>query len=124
MRRDTFGMSFAMEPVMSWLNPFRASSAGREPATHAKPPVRVDAVRSVMLGHASLVPEACGLRARILRAHDAQGLWYLRPELMTTLAGRLGEGRARQLVDSLDPLFCDAGNAVPDRMSRVRAICE
>ena len=77
-----------------------------------------------MLGHASLVPEACGLRARILRAPDAKGLWYLRPELMTTLAGRLGEGRARQLVDSLDPLFCDAGNAVPDRTSRVRAICE
>lgn len=123
MRRDTFGMSFAMEPVMSWLNPFRASSAGREPATHPKPPVRVDAVRSVMLGHASLVPEACGLRARILRAHDAQGLWYLRPELMTTLAGRLGEGRARQLVDSLDPLFCDAGSAVPDPTSRASSRC-
>jgi len=113
-----------MEPVMSWLNPFWAGSARREPATQAKPPMRVDAVRSVMLGHASLVPEACGLRARILRAHDAQGLWYLRPELMTTLAGRLGEGRARQLVDSLDPLFCEAGNAVPDRPSRARAICD
>lgn len=113
-----------MEPVVSWLNPFWAGPAGREPATHAKPPVRVDAVRSVMLGHASLVPEACGLRVRILHAHDAQGLWYLRPELMTTLAGRLGEGRARQLVDSLNPLFCDAGSSVPDGTSRARAICE
>ena len=86
---------------------------------------RVEEIRQAMLeslgdSGRSAFP---AIERRVRFASDVQGLWYLRPELMTTLAGRLGEGRARQLVDSLDPLFCDAGSAVPDPTSRASSRC-
>ena len=45
------------------------------------------------------------LERRITFEHDAQGLWYLRGDLMEALAAMQGEAQARKEIDELTVMF-------------------
>ena len=64
-------------------------------------------LRLTMLGQlqAARGIEAALLRLRLHCAGDVTSLWHLRMPLMQTLAGELGEGRARWSLSQVDGVF-------------------
>lgn len=58
---------------------------------------------------------------RIRFSNDAEGLWYLRGDLMALLSASRGELAARQCVDGLTPLFEGLlPRSLTDRPARLR----
>lgn len=97
---------------MSWnMSRFTSSLAGllRSQETESQLNNRVEDVRDAMLDCmlAVLGQEAYPplLWNRILLSHDAQGLWYLRSELMAFLSDHHGETAARKLMMSITDQF-------------------
>ena len=73
-----------------------------------KPESRVQDIRQAMLDCLSGLSEShevARVWARVLYAADIQALWYLRAEVMTLLAGLLGEVVAHAHLASITKLF-------------------
>ncbi len=95
------------------------SAFGVEPLTPS--PGATHAIRKAMLKELDFEGSVGHqlLRARILRAEDAIGLWFARAELYAQLCYRHNEVIARERVDALTPMF--VGNISPRFMSEARA---
>jgi hypothetical protein len=68
---------------------------------------RVEDIRQAMLEYLGAAGALAFplLERRITFEHDAQGLWYLRGDLMEALAAIQGEAAARKEIDELTALF-------------------
>ncbi len=64
-----------------------------------------DAMQRALSEH--LGPEGRELRRYVHLATDIDGLWYLRPEIMSAIARRQGEARAQACLAELTELFRD-----------------
>ncbi len=81
------------------------ASGASESALHAN--ARVEDIRQAMLeslGDSGALAYPL-LERRITFEHDAQGLWYLRGDLMEALAAMQGEAQARKEIDELTVMF-------------------
>lgn len=80
-------------------------AAGEEPGLPG--PERADLIRHAMLDALAGAGDerSTALARRIRLSHDVQALWYLRPELMATLATVHGEAVARRTLSRITGLF-------------------
>ncbi len=62
-----------------------------------------DAMQRALSEH--LGPEGRELKRCVHLATDIDGLWYLRPEIMSAIARRQGEARAQECLAELTELF-------------------
>ncbi|MEO6017711.1 MAG: hypothetical protein ABIP46_10670 [Polaromonas sp.] len=70
---------------------------------------QMEKVRAIMLVHLGPGrPMTSSLCRRIQYANDIQGLWYLRSDLMTTLAAAHGETMARMEMTDITSAFAGA----------------
>ena len=113
---------------MSWKRSKFASSLlsllGDPPPTKGAQVCLTD-IRQAMLDCLSGVspcPHQTKVWARVLYAPDIQALWYLRGDLMTLLAGPLGESAAKAqlqtISDMFDGLLPAAQKVRPNRLGR------
>ncbi len=97
--------------TMSWKKSKFASSLMSlfgEPAPDPNPESRVKDIRQAMLDSLSGLSESHQLArvwARVLYAPDIQALWYLRSDMMTLLAGLLGESVAHARIKTITRMF-------------------
>jgi hypothetical protein len=69
---------------------------------------RINEIRQAMadsladIGDSHQVTKLC---ARVMHARDIQSLWYLRADVMTLLAGPLGETVAKDRVSAITKMF-------------------
>lgn len=97
--------------TMSWKKSKFASSLLSlfvEAAPDLSPESRVKDIRQAMLDSLAVVGESQQITrvwARILYAPDIQALWYLRADLMTLLAGLLGESAAHARLATISDMF-------------------
>ena len=62
-------------------------------------------IREAMLALLDGIECPLVLERRISYAHDIQGLWYLRGDLMSVLAGRMGEAQALEKIIRITAMF-------------------
>lgn len=76
----------------------------------AEPSARVEDIRKSMLALLEQSPDGSNsaIERRVLFAQDLDGLWYLRPDLMTAIAAARGESVARSCLAEITRMF-DAG---------------
>jgi hypothetical protein len=77
---------------------------------HDAPPAssaRIETIRTAMLEALEQSSSAghVALERRILFATDIGALWYVRPDLMNTVAAHIGEARARERLAAITTLF-------------------
>lgn len=98
---------------------------GLRPAAPETPdvpaPERVHLIRHAMLDALAGAGDerSTSLARRIRLSDDLQQLWYLRPELMATLATAHGEAVARRTLSSITDLF---SGGLPQGLSRQLAL--
>lgn len=96
---------------MSWKRSKIASSLMGlfgESAPDPNPDGRVQDIRQAMVDCLALLKASeqnSLLLARVIRAPDIQALWYLRADIMTLLAGLLGEAQARTRLLPITNMF-------------------
>ncbi|WP_157979279.1 hypothetical protein [Rhodoferax ferrireducens] len=96
---------------MSWKKSKFASSLMSlfgEPVRDPHPESRIKDIRQAMLDSLSGLSESHQLArvwARVLYAPDIQALWYLRSDMMTLLAGLLGESVAHARLAVITLMF-------------------
>lgn len=97
---------------MRWLKPNLKSIyniLGRpDPVAQPSTATRIEAVRRIMLdamASAALDIEHREVMRKIRYAGSIQSLWYARSDLMSALAGELGEEPARQRMHDVSHLF-------------------
>ncbi len=79
-----------------------------DPVPEVSAKTRIVAIRQAMMDNLAdlpTTPPLAKMRARILYAPDIQALWYLRADIMTLLAEKLGEAKATQRLAIITPLF-------------------
>lgn len=79
-----------------------------DPAPAANHAGRLKDARQAMLDCLAGVSdneEVTRIWSRVVYAPDVQALWYLRSDLMTLLAGQLGEADARARIHNVTKLF-------------------
>lgn len=86
---------------------FFAIFAPSQASPEAAPAVSVEDIRDAMLAViGDLEDKRCAHVGRRIRyAVDAVGLWYLRSDLMATLANREGEAQARERLRPITEMF-------------------
>lgn len=112
MRTDSDLSRFLRERghAMGWLktkftSSFFALFASSHPAAAAsEPPHGLEEIREEMLALLEGISNL-PLQRRISYAHDIQGLWYLRGDLMSTLAGKVGEAQAKEEIVRITAMF-------------------
>lgn len=106
---------------MTWLSSGLGAQLRREAGENT------EAIRAAMLRLLDADTEAGAtgsLARRVLFASDAEGLWYLRSEIMSVLASSRGEAAARELLAGISVLFHEVlpeGLASPLRAHRAVA---
>jgi hypothetical protein len=96
---------------MSWKRSKFASSLLSlfgEPVLDQGPEIRIKDIRQAMLDNLAGLGEShqiARIWARVLYAPDIQALWYLRADVMTLLAGLLGESAAHSRLATITPMF-------------------
>lgn len=79
-----------------------------ESAPDLSPESRIKDIRQAMLDSLAGLAEShhsARIWARVLYAPDVQALWYLRAEVMTLLAGMLGEAAAHSRLSTITDMF-------------------
>ena len=79
-----------------------------EPAPDLSPALGMQEIRQAMLDCLAGLDEsqqAVRVWARVLYAADIQALWYLRADVMTLLAGLLGEATAHARIMTISAMF-------------------
>jgi hypothetical protein len=96
-------MAAPKNSVISSLFSFLRREPGRDEEKQAQ---QLEAIRSAMLACvAADAEEPSFLERKIRTAKDVQVLWYLRADLMATLASQRGETAARAEMEPLTRLF-------------------
>ena len=97
---------------MSWLKPNLMNSIqsiltlGSHPASPVSVPAHgIEDIRDSMLALLDDDEENPHVKRRIRYAGDVQGLWYLRGDLMSVIAGRDGEAAARAKLTAINEMF-------------------
>jgi hypothetical protein len=113
---------------MSWRKSKFASSLMSlfgESTPDLSPESRIKDIRQAMLDCLAGLGEShqfARVWARVLYAPDIQALWYLRAEMMTLLAGLLGEAAAHArlatITDMFSGLLPSAQKSRPNRLRR------
>lgn len=79
-----------------------------EPVPDLNPESRIKDIRQAMLDNLAGLSQSHQLArvwARVLYAPDIQALWYLRTDMMTLLAGLLGESVAHARLSDITLMF-------------------
>ncbi|OYU46488.1 MAG: hypothetical protein CFE44_01885 [Burkholderiales bacterium PBB4] len=81
-----------------------------KPSASAPDDDQIETIREAMFnafGPMEFMDQAASRRtwSHIDQATEVMGLWYLRPELLTHIAGHQGEATARKALDDITVLF-------------------
>lgn len=116
---------------MSWLSSslgLQARRAGGGAQSRGAAHREIESIRAAMLrlldADSAKPGAASALIHRVRYASSAEGLWYLRSEIMSVLASSRGEAAARALLADISVLFHEVlpeGLASPLRASRAHA---